>query len=79
MVTLYQTPPHATIRSNLTTYLGIFDNIKKIFSKENQVDNSWFSPSGKGACSECKGIIKFDLAYLGDTFQICEKCEGKKI
>ncbi|MDY3007317.1 ATP-binding cassette domain-containing protein [Anaerococcus porci] len=77
---LDQSLPVGSSRSNIVTYLGIYDEIKKIFSKENKVDKSLFSVTGKGACSECKGkgTIKLDLAYLGDSEYICEKCQGKR-
>lgn len=77
---LDQSLPVGTSRSNIATYLDIYDEIKKIFSKENKVDKSIFSVTGKGACPECKGKgrIKLDLAYLGDSEYVCEKCQGKK-
>ncbi|OLR64184.1 ATP-binding cassette domain-containing protein [Peptoniphilus porci] len=77
---LDQSLPVGSSRSNIVTYLGIYDEIKKIFSKENKVDKSLFSVTGKGACPECKGkgIIKLDLAYLGESEYVCEKCQGKR-
>lgn len=77
---LDQSLPQASSRSNTVTYLGIYDEIKNIFSKENKVDKSLLSVTGKGACSECngKGTIKLDLAYLGESEHICEKCQGKR-
>jgi len=67
-------------RSNLLTYLGIFDEIRKIFAKASNESASLFSFNGQGACPECKGkgYIKFDLAYMGDVQQKCEKCHGLK-
>lgn len=77
---LDQSLPVGSSRSNIGTYLDIYDDIKKIFSKENKVDKSLFSVTGKGACPECKGkgTIKLDLAYLGDSEYTCEKCRGKR-
>lgn len=77
---LDQSLPHATSRSNITTYLNIFNEIKKLYSKTNGVELSQFSVNGKGACPECKGkgFIKLDLAFLGESIQICEKCHGKR-
>lgn len=77
---LDQSLPVGSSRSNIVTYLHIYDEIKKLFSKENKVDKSLFSVTGKGACPECKGkgVIKLDLAYLGDSEYICEKCQGKR-
>lgn len=77
---LDQSLPIGSSRSNIVTYLNIYDEIKKLFSKENKVDKSLFSVTGKGACPECKGkgVIKLDLAYLGDSEYVCEKCQGKR-
>ncbi|MBE7358646.1 excinuclease ABC subunit UvrA [Campylobacter sp. RM12327] len=77
---LDQSMPQASSRSNIATYLKIYDEIKKVFSKENHVDISLFSMTGKGACPICKGkgVVKLDLAYLGDFEEICEKCQGKR-
>lgn len=67
-------------RSNILTYLGIFDDVRKVFAKASGESVSLFSFNGQGACPECggKGYIKFDLAYMGDVKQDCEKCHGKK-
>lgn len=77
---LDQSLPQRSSRSNIMTYLGIYDEIKKIFGKENNIDKSLFSVTGKGACPYCKGkgVIKYDFAYLGNSYLICEKCEGKR-
>jgi excinuclease UvrABC ATPase subunit len=77
---LDQSLPQASSRSNIATYLKMYDEIKKIFSKTNNVEEALFSVTGKGACPECKGkgSIKLDLAYLGDTEHVCEKCHGKR-
>ncbi len=77
---LDQSLPHASSRSNIATYLQIYDEIKKVFSKANHVAPSWFSVTGKGACPICKGkgMVKYDLAYLGDAEEICERCQGKR-
>jgi len=42
-------------RSNLLTYLGVFDEIRKIFAKASNESASLFSFNGQGACPECKG------------------------
>lgn len=78
-IVLDQSLPQASSRSNIITYLNIYDEVKKLFAGENKVNKNLFSVRGKGACPECKGkgTIKLDLAYLGDSEHICEKCGGK--
>lgn len=67
-------------RSNLLTYLGVFEKIRQKYSEISGKNTSLFSFNGKGACPECKGkgFIKYDLAYMGDVTQVCEKCHGKR-
>jgi excinuclease UvrABC ATPase subunit len=79
-VILDQSPIHTTHRSNALSYLGVFDILKTIFSKISSQSISHFSYNAKGACPVCKGkgYIKLDLAFLGDTRQICESCQGKR-
>ena len=77
---LDQSPVHSSSRSNILSYLGVFDTIKTLFSKVSSKNISHFSYNGKGACPVCKGkgYIKLDLAFLGDTKQLCEGCRGKR-
>ena len=67
-------------RSNLLTYLGVFDSVRNFFSKETGLNKSMFSYNSKGACPNCagKGYIKTELAFMGDFSQICEVCHGKR-
>ncbi|MFD1908028.1 hypothetical protein ACFSQ7_34705 [Paenibacillus rhizoplanae] len=72
---LDQSPIRGSNRSNVLTYLNVFDNIRDVFAKHSHNNNSLFSFNGTGACSVCKGkgYIKLDLAYMGDVQQACEK------
>ncbi|MDO8524594.1 MAG: excinuclease ABC subunit UvrA [bacterium] len=69
-----------SVRGNIATYTGIFDEIRNIFAKENKVASSLFSSNSKGACPECKGIgfNKIDMHFMGDVKAECETCQGKK-
>lgn len=77
---LDQSPIRGSNRSNVLTYLNVFDNIRDVFAKHSHKNSSLFSFNGTGACSVCKGkgYIKLDLAYMGDIQQTCEKCNGKR-
>ncbi|NGM64147.1 ATP-binding cassette domain-containing protein [Sphingobacterium sp. SGR-19] len=68
----------ASIRSNLLTYLGLSDAIRKLLSTVNQVSDRFFSRNSEGACENCKGIgvVKIDLAFMDDIDQPCEVCGG---
>lgn len=71
---------HATRRSNIATYTGIFDRIRTLFAKENNVNKSLFSFNSKGGCPECKGngVVFTDLAYLEGVESVCPKCHGDR-
>ncbi|MBZ6008222.1 ATP-binding cassette domain-containing protein [Leuconostoc gelidum subsp. aenigmaticum] len=77
---LDQKPIHTSSRSNVLTYLGEFDKLRKLFSNATGYKESLFSFNGKGACPVCKGlgVVKLDLAYLGDEVSICEACQGSR-
>ncbi|MFS4428684.1 ATP-binding cassette domain-containing protein [Chryseobacterium sp. S90] len=68
----------ASARSNLLTYLGISDIVRKLFAQSNHVSDKLFSRNSEGACKNCKGlgIEKIDLAFMDDIEQPCEVCGG---
>lgn len=67
-------------RSNVLTYLNVFDKVRNIYAQQSGESISLFSYNGKGACPTCKGkgFVKMDLAYMGDVEQLCERCQGKR-
>lgn len=70
----------ATSRSNSATSLGFFDEIRKVFAKENNVSESLFSFNSKGACPECKGkgVKVTELVFMDPVSVTCEKCKGNR-
>ncbi|RIL36589.1 excinuclease ABC subunit UvrA [Staphylococcus equorum] len=73
-----QKPVHASSRSNLLTYLNIFDEVRSYFNEETGLKKSMFSYNSEGACPEChgKGILKTELAFMPDFTQTCDVCDG---
>ena len=71
---------HATRRSNIATYTGIFDRIRTLFAKANNVNKALFSFNSKGGCPTCKGhgVIFTDLAYLEGVESVCPDCHGQR-
>ncbi|MBU2578023.1 excinuclease ABC subunit UvrA [Patescibacteria group bacterium] len=67
-------------RGNSATYIGIFDRIRDLFAKENNVSKSTFSFNSSGACPDCKGLgyKKIDMHFMGDVTVKCETCLGKR-
>ncbi len=80
VVYIDQKPVHATNRSNLLTYLDVFDDIRAYYSKETGLKKGMFSYNSEGACPNCngKGVIKTELAFMSDFVQQCEVCHGKR-
>lgn len=79
-VLIDQSPVGANSRSNLATYGGIMDNIRKAFAKANDVTVSLFSYNSEGACEFCKGtgVIETELAFMENVKSTCEACDGKR-
>ncbi|APQ18759.1 ATP-binding cassette domain-containing protein [Maribacter hydrothermalis] len=65
-------------KSNLLTYLGVSDKIRRLFSKANDVSIKLFSSNSEGGCENCKGlgVEKIDLAFMDDIEAPCEVCGG---
>lgn len=79
-IVVNQKPIGRSSRATITTYTGIFDDIRDLFAKENKVNKSLFSFNSKGACPKCKGTgeIKMDMAFMDPVTVICESCGGQR-
>lgn len=75
-----QKPIHASNRSNLLTYMDIFDDVRAFFSQKTGLKKSLFSYNSEGACPNCngKGVLKTELAFMPDFSQTCEVCQGTR-
>lgn len=80
VVLVDQSPVTATGRSNPATFLGFFDEIRKVFAKESGENASLFTYNGGGACPVCKGkgVIITELVYMDPVTTVCEECEGER-
>lgn len=75
-----QSPVTATGRSTPATFLGFFDDIRKLMAKETGADAAMFSFNSKGACPACKGkgVIVTELVFMDPVTTVCEACEGNR-
>jgi len=81
-----QTSIGKTPRSCPGTFIGTFDNIRKIFAGTDQAKFMGFQAghfsfnSAKGACPACEGYgyKKIELQFLPDTYVPCDLCHGKR-
>jgi excinuclease ABC subunit A len=86
VIVINQSPIGKTPRSNPATYVGVFDEIRKLFSsvKESRVRGygpgrfSFNVPGGR--CERCRGdgTIKIEMHFLPDVYVECEECKGRR-
>lgn len=80
VISIDQSLARGSRRSNLATYSGMLDVIRKRFASVNKVPPALFSANSKGACPECQGlgVIYTDLAFMEASATLCEACGGKR-
>lgn len=80
VVLIDQSAITATGRSTVCTFLGFFDEIRKVFAADNKAETSLFSFNSKGACPHCKGrgMITTELIFMEPVTTVCEYCNGSR-
>lgn len=86
LVIVDQSPIGRSPRSNAATYIGVFDEIRKVFAatrdaKQRGFRASRFSFNGKtGRCESCQGygMQKIEMNVLPDLWLTCEACRGAR-
>jgi excinuclease ABC subunit A len=81
-----QRPIGRTPRSNLATYTGLFDYVRKIFAetktaKARRYDAGRFSFNvAKGRCENCQGegFVFVELLFLPSVYAPCPVCHGSR-
>lgn len=75
-----QGPITATKRSTPASYLGFFDEIRKLLAAANGKQEGLFSFNSTGACPVCggKGVIVTELAFMDPIVTECEACCGTR-
>lgn len=86
LVKVDQKPIGRTPRSNLATYTGLFDQVRKLFaataeSRDRGYDAGQFSFNvAKGRCSVCEGegFVSVELLFMPSVYAPCPTCHGAR-
>ncbi|TYB72665.1 excinuclease ABC subunit A [Bizionia saleffrena] len=86
MVVVNQKPIGRTPRSNLATYTGLFDVVRKLFAttklakSRNYTAGRFSFNVGKGRCSNCEGegFVMVELLFLPSVYAPCSVCGGTR-
>ena len=86
LVRVDQKPIGRTPRSNLATYTGLFDNVRKLFAatraaKAKHYDAGRFSFNvAKGRCETCEGegFVSVELLFMPSVYAPCPSCHGAR-
>ena len=73
-------------RSNPVTYIGAYEEIRKLFASQALAGQLKYSPAyfsfnkEGGRCEECKGEgrITVEMQFMADITLVCEACNGKR-
>ena len=86
LVEVDQKPIGRTPRSNLATYTGLFDGVRKLFAATDEarrrgysVGRFSFNVEG-GRCPHCQGegFVAVELLFLPGTYSPCPVCHGAR-
>ena len=75
-----------TPRSNLATYTGLFDHVRKLFAATKQAKNKHYDAGrfsfniAKGRCEHCQGegFVMVELLFLPSVYAPCPTCHGTR-
>ncbi|HEX8672107.1 MAG TPA: hypothetical protein VF710_09470, partial [Longimicrobium sp.] len=86
LVRVDQKPIGRTPRSNLATYTGLFDHVRRLFAatkaaRARRYDAGRFSFNvAKGRCETCEGegFVMVELLFLPSVYAPCPVCHGAR-
>ena len=86
VVWVSQQPIGRTPRSNLATYTGLFDTVRKLFAATEAARSLGYGPGRfsfnvvGGRCPNCEGegFVSVELLFLPTTYAPCPTCDGTR-
>ncbi len=84
---LEQNPLQRSSRSIPATYLGAFDDIRRLLAETHEARKRNFTPgtfsfnsTRGGRCERCQGqgTITIDMQFLADVNTTCDNCQGRR-
>ena len=81
-----QNPIGTSSRSNPVTYIGAWDEIRKLLANQQLAKQMGYTPAyfsfnaEGGRCEECKGegTVTVEMQFMNDLVLECEQCHGKR-
>jgi len=86
LVNVDQKPIGRTPRSNLATYTGLFDHVRKLFAGTRMAKARRYSASrfsfnvAQGRCETCEGegFVHVELLFMPSVYAPCPTCHGQR-
>lgn len=81
-----QNPIGTSSRSNPVTYIGAYEDIRKLMAQQQLSKQMGYTPAyfsfntDGGRCEECKGdgTVTVEMQFMNDLVLQCESCHGKR-
>ena len=81
-----QNPIGTSTRSNPVTYIGAYDEIRRLMASQQLAKQMGYSPqyfsfnADGGRCDECKGegTVTVEMQFMNDLVLTCESCHGRR-
>ncbi|MEU7117350.1 excinuclease ABC subunit UvrA [Streptomyces zaomyceticus] len=86
LVTVDQRPIGRTPRSNLATYTGLFDVVRRLFTETEEARARGYKagrfsfnvPGGRCETCQGEGFVSVELLFLPSTYAPCPDCHGAR-